>query len=215
MVCDLEVNPSGCWCMVALALARVSVGARMCDPWLCDLWSDLCIPHLGVVMKGFCTKHYVVTEIKDQRRFRGQPARMPRLEDGRRGNIGGLYKCVANWLIRNGVKTIAGPVCSGSVMAYAISAASGGKIQPVFLGKENGTYRPAMHSSECEITPPYVLVDDVIDSGKEIAHSLHLCRLTGCGDPMAALFLSIFAGRDRVRGTLSNIPVFEMMFRGE
>ncbi|MGW8181106.1 MAG: phosphoribosyltransferase [bacterium] len=166
-------------------------------------------------MKGFRTKkHLIVDPWKDREDF--VSARMPRLEDGERGDIGGLYKVIAGWLVRNGIGSVAGPVCSGAVMAYAISAASGGKLVPVFLGKakgRRGSYRPAIHSEELNLPVPYVLVDDVIDSGDEMRHSIWECESLVGEKPRAIVALSVFARKGRCEEYFKGIPIFEAGFR--
>lgn len=161
-------------------------------------------------MRGFRTKKYMV--IEDCRGYVIGRAPNPRSGLSHKG-MDGLYRVVANWLIRNNIDTIAGPVCSGSVMAYAIAAASGGKITPSFVEKANGRYKPAVYMGDLEISDRYVVVDDVVSTGTEILYTMERCREHIGEKPKAILCFQTYAPRALKESEFSEVPLFLMGFR--
>jgi len=87
----------------------------------------------------------------------------PRGRGSFRGNIG-AFEALSKWLLHVGIKCVAGPVLSGAQMAYVLSLMTGDAIRAVYLPKDG--YRPIKHGGGLTISAPYVLVDDVIESGK-------------------------------------------------
>lgn len=162
-------------------------------------------------MKGFRTKNYVVYD-GYSRPF--NVARNPNPRHGwQESGIGGLYKSVANWLVRENIKTIVGPVCSGAVMAYAIATHSGGKLIHGFTKKANGKYKPEVHYSELNISGDYVVVDDIIATGAEIIYTMEMCyERTDCL-PKAILCCENYCSPNLRKSKLfSEVPVLIMGF---
>jgi hypothetical protein len=116
----------------------------------------------------------------------------------------GLYKFISNWLLKNKINQVAGPVCSGALISYAISVASRGKITATFLEKSSGTYRPRFHIDKGLDDKPFVLVDDVISSGEEMTNSIRVSNNQTSLEASAILCFGNGLGRDNICG----IPIF-------
>lgn len=171
-------------------------------------------------MKGFRTKNYVIHEITSSRdmRGRGKCPELPRETPYSQRRVDKLYACVARWLVRNDIRSVAGPVCSGAVMAYAISVASGNKIVRGFTSKVNGEYSPAQHRKGFrdgfDMAGRFVVVDDLIASGSEIMHTIQECASNIGQNPKAILCFSCFTlGFSNIKKKYPSIPIFQMGFR--
>jgi hypothetical protein len=88
-----------------------------------------------------------------------------------------LYKTIANWLVRKNIKTIAGPVASGVIMAEGVATILTSRNRPIDImaipkrhyarhGYANGVKGSARGKL------PILIVDDVFCSGSTIEHAL-------------------------------------------
>lgn len=86
-----------------------------------------------------------------------------------------IYQAITEFLISKKIRTVAGPVLSGALMAHSIALFSNEKIRAIYLGKPDAQYTPAHHSDYPEILFPYVIVDDIICSGEAMRFSIDQC----------------------------------------
>lgn len=159
-------------------------------------------------MKGLKSNNYIIRRADREILTRTTEAPCPR--DNKKKDVSGLYRFIAKWLLRNGIRQVAGPVCSGALMSYAISVASKGKIEAVYLRKSTGHYEPRIHSEEGLRFASYVLVDDIISSGREMRYCIKVATEQTSLEPSAILCLN----HDGCLATpdFGNIPVFKAAF---
>jgi adenine/guanine phosphoribosyltransferase-like PRPP-binding protein len=109
----------------------------------------------------------------------------PRGESTLRGNLD-AFKALADWLLREGFKCVAGPVLSGAQMAYAVSLASEGQLKAVYIPKKG--YSPTKHHGSMSFPHPYALIDDIVETGDSMAEAVrYAVRLSGGMNPAAII----------------------------
>lgn len=111
----------------------------------------------------------------------------PNSREHSKQNLSKLYNFIAEWLLSNNIYQVAGPVCSGAVMSYAISVASYGQIKATFLPKCSKEYTPRVHMAGSLMSFSYVIVDDIIETGMEMRNSIHIANKQTSLNPRAIL----------------------------
>lgn len=136
-------------------------------------------------MKGMKSKDCIIYNVNEKINV---PVLIPpNSREHSKQNLSKLYKFIAGWLLSNNIYQVAGPVCSGAVMSYAISVVSDGQIKATFLPKCSDKYTPRVHTEGSLMSFSYVIVDDIIETGMEMRNSIRIANKQTSLNPRAIL----------------------------